>query len=43
MICFFVSAYLGGDTALGVGQGDGREGGEDDGETHFDGLEIIGR
>lgn len=36
----FGSAYLDGDTALGVGQGDGREGSEDDRETHFDGLEI---
>lgn len=32
---------LDGDTALGVGQGNGREGSEDDGETHFDGLEIM--
>lgn len=28
-------------TALGAGQGDGREGSEDNRETHFDGLEII--
>ena len=36
------SAYLDGGTALSVGQGDGREGSEDNRETHFDGLEIIG-
>jgi hypothetical protein len=35
------SAYLDGGTALGTGQGNGREGSEDDRETHFDGLEII--
>jgi hypothetical protein len=33
-----------GAVALGVGQSDGREGGEDDGETHLEcELEIIGR
>lgn len=35
------SAYLDRGTALGAGQGDGREGSEDNRETHFDGLEII--